>query len=69
MYKRQIVDAAAIANDLGNPRVMNGVLLGTIIKAMGLTQIDWERIITQIVKPAFVDINIEAIKAGMNAVN
>lgn len=64
-----IVDAAAIANDLGNPRVMNVVLLGTIIKAMGLTQIDWERIITQNVKPAFVDINIEAIKAGMNAVN
>ena len=47
---------------------MNVVLLGTIIKAMGLTQINWERIITQNVKPAFVDINIQAIKAGMDAV-
>lgn len=63
-----LVDAADIAAQLGNSRVMNVVLLGTIIKAMGLTQIKWEDIIAKNVKPDFVDINIEAIKAGMEAV-
>ena len=63
-----IVNAAAIAEELGNPRVMNIVLLGMIIKTMGLTKIDWNRIVARLVKPAFVDINQRAIKAGMEAV-
>jgi len=62
------VDAAAIAAELGNPRVMNIVLLGTIVKAMGLTEIKWEEIIAKNVKVDFVDINIKAIKAGMEAI-
>ena len=62
------VDAAAMAEELGNPRVMNIVLLGTIIQAMGLTDIDWDRIVRENVKPAFVDVNIAAIHKGMSAV-
>ena len=61
------MDAAAIAADLGNPRVMNIVLLGSIVKAMGLEAIDWESLIRANVKPAFVDVNIAALKAGMDA--
>jgi indolepyruvate ferredoxin oxidoreductase beta subunit len=62
------VDAAAMAEELGNPRVMNIVLLGTIIQAMGLTDIDWDSIVRENVKPAFVDVNIAAIHKGMSAV-
>lgn len=62
------VDAAAMAKELGNPRVMNIVLLGTIVKAMRLTEIDWDAIIRENVKPAFVDVNIQAIHKGMDAV-
>ena len=63
-----IIEAAEIAERLGNPKVMNVVLLGTIIKALDLTAIDWQRIIRDNVKPAFIDINISALKAGMDAV-
>ena len=62
------VDAAAMAEELGNPRVMNIVLLGTIIQAMGLADIDWDRIVRENVKPAFADVNIAAIHKGMSAV-
>ena len=62
------VDAAAMADELGNPRVMNIVLLGTIIQAMGLTDIDWDQIVRENVKPNFVDVNIAAIHKGMASV-
>ncbi len=63
-----LVDAAAIAASLGNPKVMNIVLLGAIVKAMGLLEIDWEQLIRDTVKPAFVELNIKAIHLGMEAV-
>lgn len=62
------VNAAEIARDIGSERVMNIVLLGTIIKSMGLQHIDWDTIVRENVKPAFVDLNLQAIAAGMNAV-
>lgn len=61
------MDAAGLAASLGNPKVMNIVLLGATVKAMGLEQIDWERIIRENVKPAFVDVNIQALHAGAKA--
>ena len=61
------LDAAQIAAGLGNPRVMNVVLLGTIIRLMQLEDIDWERIVRENVKPAFADLNVAALRAGMAA--
>ena len=66
--KTSFVDAAAAARELGNPKVMNIVLLGTIVKAMDLTDIDWDGIIRANVKPAFIDVNIAAIHRGMEMV-
>ena len=58
-----------MALDLGNGKVANIVLLGTIIKAMKLENIDWESIVKKQVKPAFVDLNLKALRCGMDAVN
>ncbi|MEG2213626.1 MAG: indolepyruvate oxidoreductase subunit beta [Clostridiales bacterium] len=63
-----MVDAAAIAVELGNPKVMNVVLLGAMIKVMELTAIDWLQLIKKTVKPAFVALNIQAVQRGMAAV-
>ncbi|WP_296914637.1 indolepyruvate oxidoreductase subunit beta [uncultured Megasphaera sp.] len=62
------LDATKIATDLGNPKSANVVLLGALIEALGLHDIDWKRIIAKTVKPAFVDINVKAFDAGMAAV-
>jgi len=66
--KTTVVNAAKNAKELGNSKVMNIILLGTIIKAMGLESINWEKIIRDNVKPQFVDINLKAIQVGMNLV-
>lgn len=60
-----VVDAAARAVDLGNARVMNVILLGATIKSMALQAIDWPRILRENIKPAFIDLNLKALEAGM----
>lgn len=63
-----IIDAVSKAKELGNTKVMNVVLLGALVKSMGLDEINWENIIRENVKERFIDINIEAIKVGMDLV-
>ena len=66
--KAKVINAGEIAEELGNQKVMNVVLLGALIKSMNLTDIDWEAVIKDQVKEKFVDINIKAFNKGMNAV-
>ena len=63
------IDAAEEAKKLGNAKVMNIILLGTLIKGMNLTSVNWEEIIRKNVKEKFIDINIEALKLGMNLID
>lgn len=67
--KTKVLDAAAIAKELGNPKVMNIVLLGALVKVMNLEGLDWKKALQACVKPAFVEINEKALAAGMAAVN
>lgn len=60
-----VIDATSKAKELGNVKTMNVILLGALVKSMGLNDIDWERIIKENVKEKFIDININAIKIGM----
>lgn len=63
-----VIEGEKEAEKLGNPRVMNVILLGTIVKAMGLDNIDWNKILEDNVKPAFVDINKKALEVGMSLI-
>jgi indolepyruvate ferredoxin oxidoreductase beta subunit len=59
--------AAEIATELGNPKAMNIVLLGALVKNMGgLDDIDWDAEIEANVKPKFVELNKKAFHAGYN---
>lgn len=64
----KLIDASKHAINLGNPKTMNIILLGSLVKSMNLEHIDWNKIISNNVKKEFVDINIEAFKVGMNLV-
>lgn len=66
--KTIVIDAASEAEKLGNPKVMNIILLGTIIKAMGLEEIDWEKIVKENIKESLVEINLKALDKGINLV-
>lgn len=57
--------AAEVATELGNPKAMNIVLLGALVKAMGgLDDIDWDAEIEANVKAKFVELNKKAFHAG-----
>ena len=62
----KVINAADKATELGNAKVMNIILLGTVIKGMHLEDIDWEQIIRDNVKEKFIDINIRALHEGMS---
>jgi len=62
-----VIKAGDIARNLGNPKCMNVVLFGALVKAMGLMHIDWEQAIRDNVKPKTIDVNIRAYHAGLEA--
>jgi len=65
----KVVNAAEVAEELGSIRAMNVVLLGALIKSMDLMDVDWEKAIRDCVKEEFADINIRALKAGIDSVS
>ena len=65
----RVIDASALAVEMGNEKVTNVILLGTIIKAMGLDNIDWKEILENNIKPKFVELKIKAIAKGMALVS
>jgi len=64
-FKTISFDAAQVAGELGNPRVMNVVLFGALVRAMGLSDIDWEQVLRDQLPGKVLDINLKALKAGM----
>ena len=66
--KTYVLDAAAIAEKLGNKKSMNVVLLGALIKQMGLEKLDWDGALKACLKPQLVELNQKALAAGMAAV-
>ena len=40
------------------------ILLGALVQAMGLDDIDWEEIIRKTVKEKFVELNLKAFAVG-----
>lgn len=64
-----MVDAAKKAEELGNVKVMNVILLGSLVKSMNLEHIDWQDIIKQNVKEKFIDLNLKAFEEGMQLIN
>jgi indolepyruvate ferredoxin oxidoreductase beta subunit len=58
------IDASGLARELGNVKAANVILLGALVKAMDLEEIDWEQIIRENVKEKFVELNLKAFETG-----
>lgn len=67
-FKVYAFDAGEKAKELGNPRTMNIVLLGAMVEAFQMNEIDWEAALRDTVPPAFVDVNLVAFNAGRSLV-
>jgi len=60
-----VVPAGTIAEELGNIRVQNIVLLGALVKVMGLTEVDWAKLVADYVPAKARELNLKALEAGM----
>jgi len=58
------VEADKIAGELGNPRLVNTILLGILSNHMSFDQNLWSEVIKARVKAKFVDINLVAFERG-----
>lgn len=58
------IEADKIAGELGNPRLVNTILLGVLSNYTPFKQEDWEATMKARIKPKFVDINLKAFARG-----
>lgn len=62
-----IVNAAKIAEELGNIKAQNVVLLGALLKALKLDNIDWNGVLEGEVPTKAIELNKKALIKGMEA--
>ncbi len=62
------VKAGDIAKELGNIKAQNVVLLGALIKALELDDMDWDGVIERLVPKKAVELNKKALRVGMEQV-
>jgi indolepyruvate ferredoxin oxidoreductase, beta subunit len=58
------VDADKIAGELGNPRLVNTILIGVLSNFLPFAPNLWVETIKSLVKPKLVDINVTALERG-----
>jgi indolepyruvate ferredoxin oxidoreductase, beta subunit len=61
-----IIKAAEIAKDLGNMKAQNVVLLGALLKALDIKEVNWEEVVASLVPAKAVELNKKALVAGMD---
>ena len=66
-FRCRVLNAGAIALELGNAKCMNVVLFGAMTRALGLDEIDWEAVIRRVVPAASLELNLRAYRAGREA--
>jgi indolepyruvate ferredoxin oxidoreductase beta subunit len=59
-----IVDGLAVANKLGNPRVLNVIFLGVLSNYLDIPPSTYEEVLKESLKPKLVDINLQAFNEG-----
>ncbi len=67
-YKIYSIDAMKKAEELGNTRVFNTIVLGMAARHMNYSKEDWENVIRAKVPPKTVDINLAGFEAGYESV-
>ncbi|MBV7274205.1 indolepyruvate oxidoreductase subunit beta [Clostridium thailandense] len=60
-----IINAAKIAEELGNIKAQNVVLLGALIKALKLENINWNDVLVSVVPPKALELNKKALIKGL----
>jgi len=59
------MDALKIAQQVGNPRTANTVMLGAASKRLGISTDIWEEAIAQRLPDRFIEVNLKAFRMGL----
>ena len=59
------IDAMNIVQGFGAPKSMNMVLLGTLVREIGLSGADWRKLFQTMVKECFIESNLKALQMGI----
>ncbi len=59
-----VVDAADLARELGNPRLVNTILLGVLSQSLSISTEIWEKVLRERVPKGTEDINVQAFRTG-----
>ncbi|MDL2226993.1 indolepyruvate oxidoreductase subunit beta [Deltaproteobacteria bacterium OttesenSCG-928-M10] len=62
-----VIPAGRLAEELGNIRVQNIILLGALVKVMKLDQVNWPALVAEYVPAKVKDLNLKAFTAGFSA--
>lgn len=60
-----VINASEEALKLGNIKAQNIVMLGGLLKALNVENVDWVKAVKENVKEKFVDLNVSALEKGM----
>jgi len=66
-YDVKVLDAQAMAVELGNYRAANIVLLGAIFSATGIPEDQWTAVMKGSLPPHILELNLAAFRKGMKA--
>lgn len=64
-FSTTVIDAAKTALEVGNIKTQNIVLLGALVKALNIEEIDWAVVLQENLPQKMVDINIKAFNRGL----
>lgn len=59
-----VLPAGEIAERLGNPRCMNVVLFGAMVRALHMTEIDWKQVMRSQLPAKILELNLRAFDEG-----
>jgi len=62
------VRATELAQQLGTIRVASIILLGALVKKLGLESYDWQSLIRKNVPTKFLEANLKAYEVGLQSV-
>ena len=67
--KVYLIDAGKKANELGNERTVNVILLGVLARFLKFSPEAWEKALRENIKEKYLELNIEAFNAGLKLKN
>lgn len=60
----EVINASEMASNLGDPRMVNTILLGVLSRHMEIPRATWEKVLRRTFPPKVVEKNIEAFHLG-----